>query len=141
MGIRETQVMGLHERARELLEQGEVHSHWEDITRTYPDGRVERERREVRVPAVRTSDSGESFSGMFGERYPLSSHRMPDGTELTEAIQHEAWSSGPMIYLALRRPDGTWEPESLWPEDEMEGTEAFERARAAQELAPGHARS
>lgn len=121
MGIRETQVMGLHERARALIELGEVHSHWEDVVRTYPDGRTESERRVVRVPAVRTQASERTFPGMFGEQYPLMDHHLPDGSTLEEAVQQEIWSSGPVIYLALRRPDGSWEPSSLWLESELEG--------------------
>lgn len=130
MGIRETQMMGLHERALALLDQGHVHSHWEDITRTYPDGRVEHERREVCRPAVRSADSGEFVTGMFGERYPLRRHELPDGRVLTEAIQHEVWSSGPVIYLGLKGPDGGWQDGGTWPEEELEGTEAYERAVA-----------
>lgn len=119
MGIRETQVMGLHARALEMIELGEVHSHHEHVRRTYPDGRIEELEREVMVPAVSSAESGGSFTGMFGEEYPLMAHRLPDGRVLTEAVQAERWSSGPVIYLALAE-GGELIEASLWPEHEME---------------------
>lgn len=128
MGIRQTQMMGLHDRAVDMLEMGLVHCCVEEVTRTYPDGRIERERREITEPATRTEESGDVVTGMFGEPYPLHRHRLPDGRVLVEAVQHETWSSGPVIHLALRRSDGTWEPGSLWPAEELEGTPEHEAA-------------
>ena len=126
MGIRETQVMGLHEGARALIELGEVHAYREHIRRAYPDGRIEEIERDVSQPRVQTCDSGQSITGMFGESYPLMAYRLPDGRVLTEAVQHETWSSGPVFYLALCDGKGALEPESLWPEAQMEGLEPAE---------------
>lgn len=68
----------------------------------------------VQKPGVEKLSSGETFDGMFEETYPLHKYTMPDGTVYFEKIQAEPWSSGPVIFLALKNAKGNWIPNSLW---------------------------
>jgi hypothetical protein len=52
--------------------------------------------------------------GMFDE-LELYRYTLRDGTTIDEFIQEEIWDSGPMIWLALRWKDTTFE----WPKDAM----------------------
>lgn len=52
----------------------------------------------------------------FG-KYPLYRHNLKDGRTADEFVQAEPWSSGPMIFLALRLSDGT---SIEWPDAEID---------------------
>lgn len=57
--------------------------------------------------------------GMFGEIIHGSIYTMPNGEILTEVVQAEPWSSGPMIFTHLRcRP-----PELPFPESQHSGVQ------------------
>lgn len=50
--------------------------------------------------------------GMYDD-LPLYQYELKDGGTATEFVQKEEWSSGPMIWVALRLSDGTtieWDP-------------------------------
>jgi len=118
MGSRSTQVIGLSEKAREIVAGEEVEQYRIEGKRFFPDGRVEEYNEIVRGSNVETAESG-YFEGMFGEHYPLYKHTFPDGRVYQEDVQAEPWSAGPCIFLALK--DGEeWVEESLWPEQEIE---------------------
>lgn len=64
-------------------------------------------------------------SGYVKEKYgnvpgagdlPLFRYTLKDGSVAEEFVQCEIWSSGPMIWTALRLADGR---ELLWPEEEL----------------------
>lgn len=96
------QFMGLNPWARKLVEGESVLAYTEEIVRVYPDGRREpQEPRPVYVCTVKTEESGEYFTGMFEEDYPLHKYTFPDGSVYYEMVQADPWSSGPCFFLAL----------------------------------------
>lgn len=123
MGSRSTQIIGLNERARELVA-----------------GHIER-------------PSTDTYSGMFGEPYPLYDYVTPadqlgelveERSRLLEQLdeledriaaaasnrpvayrqyqQEVLWSSGPCIFLALRDANGDPVEASLWRAAEIEAS-------------------
>jgi hypothetical protein len=54
--------------------------------------------------------------GMFDD-LPLHEYELKDGRTAKEVVQHEVWSSGPMIWLALELSDGT---SILWDEKDID---------------------
>lgn len=127
MGIRETQFIGLNGRAEEFLKRKDEESkklctflYTETVTRTYPDGSSEViQGRDVYEESHTTTDYN-SVQGMFGEEIPLEQYTFKNGEVYFEYEQHEVWSSGPMIYTALKDKDGNPVPESLWKDSELE---------------------
>ncbi len=71
-------------------------------------------------PCVRQEPSGRSYSGMFGDEYPLYKYTFREGDVFYEEVQAEPWSSGPVFFLALQDEDGNWVAETLWPEEDIE---------------------
>ncbi len=64
---------------------------------------------------------GEEVLGMFEEPvHKLTTYKHKNGKEIEEYIQAEPWSSGPMIFLALRYKENK-NPikSSLWSEEEI----------------------
>jgi hypothetical protein len=121
MGIRTTQLIGLNERARDLVRGEPALDHELVGERIYPDGRRESFHERVIGSTVRSEPSGESFEGMFGERHELSRYELPDGRVLCEYVQAEPWSSGPCIFLALRdQRSGEPLAETLWSDQEID---------------------
>ena len=52
----------------------------------------------------------------LGEDLPLHEYELKDGRTAKEIVQHEVWSSGPMIWLSLEISDGTmieWDPKNI----------------------------
>jgi len=88
----------------------------------YPDGREEEMLpKEVLASVVQQVPSGKSFTGMFpDEVYPHYRYIFPDGKVYEDAVQASPWSSGPVIFLALRDENGDWVPESLWPQEAVD---------------------
>lgn len=94
---------------------------------TQPYGLPEEAKLFLKIHAVRKDpcdhcgrDSGYTkkevgIYGMFDEM-PLFEYTLADGNTATEFVQHEVWSSGPMVWLGLRTSDGQ---ELLWAESEM----------------------
>lgn len=120
MGIRCDQHMGLTGAAEELVRGNKVLLYTEKRKRTYPDGRVEwTPSQNIYDSDVREEDSGMSYTGMFEQKYELSRYIFPDGRVLTEAVQANPWSSGPVFFLALKDEKGEWVKESLWSEEDI----------------------
>lgn len=100
--MRCTQFIGLNNRAKDLLKRNKVRLYTEHRVRTYPDGRVEI-MPEVEMFDIPQRDSTEKWTGMFEEENePLVIYTLKDGREVEEYVQEEIWSSGPMIFLALK---------------------------------------
>jgi hypothetical protein len=118
MGSRMTQVIGLTEQARKIVQGQDVLAYTEQGEKLMPNGSKEPFSRSVYKSDVSSSEVG-SFSGMFGEEYPLYQHDLPDGRTLVEEVQAEPWSSGPCIFVALKE-NGKWLEESLWSDEEIE---------------------
>lgn len=115
------QFAGLNGWAREFVRGTSVLVCAEEVTRVYPDGRRETlQPQPVHEASIRTEDSGERYSGMFGDEYPLRKYTLPDGRVYFERLQAAPWSSGPVFFLALQDEKGTWVPESLWPQEEID---------------------
>lgn len=119
------QWVGLNERAKALVAGEQALAYTERVTRVYPDGREEPQPdRPVMVSSVQCEElNDEDFvvSDPFGgDDTPLHQYRFPDGRVLTEAVQDEPWSSGPVVFLAFKDASGTWVPESLWTEAEIQ---------------------
>jgi len=115
--MRCSQIMGLSDGARKFLKKGEKLLWTDHIRRVFPDGSEEEEVYEHCAVEIRP---GEGSYGMFHE-FEFDEFVFPDGTVYEEYVQHEVWSSGPMIWLAIRHKD-TKEPvkETLWPCDDLE---------------------
>lgn len=117
---RSDQVIGLNSRAEKLIEGEQVLQYIEHVTRVSPDGRKEElGPNEVYGSSVLCEESGDTFTGMFKNNYPLMKYTFPDGRILFEKVQAEPWSSGPMFFLALKDEQGKWVKKSLWTEKEM----------------------
>ncbi len=118
MGIRMTQFMGLTDRARKLVKGEPVLAFTDYIVRVYPDGRVmQLPPHTTHVSSVKSEPSGEIVHGMNDDEFPLTKYAFPDGRIYYEREQHEEWSSGPVIFLALQDERGNWIEESLWAEE------------------------
>jgi len=121
MGIRCDQFMGLNEWASNFVKGEPVLVCVEEVTRVYPDGRRETlEPHPVYESSVKMEESGELYSGMFEDEYPLHKYTLPDGRVYFERLQAAPWSSGPVHFLALQDESGNWIPESLWAEETIE---------------------
>lgn len=114
------QVMGLNERADEIVEGGQILLYTEEVTRKYPCGKIETGiTRPVSISDVKREPSGEHFCGMMDQEYPLFKYTFKDGHVLFERVQCEPWSSGPVVFLALQDESGKWIEESLWTDEEI----------------------
>ena len=121
MGIRCDQFMGLNEWASNFVKGEPVFVCTEEVTRVYPDGRRETLKpRPVFEPSVKMEESGELYSGMSEDEYPLHKYTFPDGRVYFEKLQAAPWSSGPVHFLALQDENKNWVPESLWAEEAIE---------------------
>jgi len=113
--------MGLNEWASNFIKGEPVLIYTEEVTRVYPDGRRETlESHPVFEPSVKMEQSGEFYSGMFEDEYPLHKYIFPDGRVYFERLQAVPWSSGPVHFLALQDENGNWVSESLWAEEAIE---------------------
>ena len=56
----------------------------------------------------------ENKLGMFGESEPIYKYQLKDGTCAYEADQITPWSSGPVIFTALKDENGEWIKDTLW---------------------------
>lgn len=114
------QVRGLNYWARAELEGGYVKVK-DKVTRIFPDGVIEQFEEENIVSLVKIETSGKKYSGMFDNEYALMKYTFPDGRVWEEYEQAAPWSSGPVIFLALKdTKTGTIIKESLWSEAEIE---------------------
>lgn len=113
--------MGFTERANKILAQNKVLLYTDHVRKEYPDGTFEDMAPKCYHDIPRRA-SGRKWQGMFdGESGDLMVYTLCDGTEVEEYIQAEPWSSGPMIFLALRNTE-TKEPLkwSLWTDGEID---------------------
>ena len=71
---------------------------------------------------LKSESTGHTCPGMFDEdAYELTRHFTKDGRKVVEYLQACPWSSGPVLFIALRYED-TNEPiqESLWSEEDID---------------------
>jgi hypothetical protein len=105
--MRCTQLIGLNGWARNfVIKNVVVHR-----TDTFPNGKVMESDIEVNACHSFEYDSAE-YAGMFDDGPMLQAYFI-DGHWYFEDVQCSPWSSGPMIYLALRDEKGEWIIESL----------------------------
>lgn len=119
------QWVGLNDRAKALVAGEPVLDYTERVTRVFPDGREEAlPDRAVMTSTVKCEELADDdcdVSDPFGGNdVPLHRYTFPDGRVLTEAVQAEPWSSGPVVFTALKDESGAWVPESLWTDEEIE---------------------
>lgn len=121
MGIRCTQFIGLNSWASDFVKGESVLAYTERGSRVYSDGREEPFEHPVHASSVKREDTEKCWYGMFeGEETPLAKYTFPDGRVYFEDVQAEPWSSGPLIFLALKDDKGNWIPESLWSDEEVQ---------------------
>ena len=121
MGMRMNQHLGLNEWAEQFVAGEPILLYTERITRLYPDERVEGvPDQPIHGSTVRSEPSGESFTGMFEDEYPLRKFTFPDGRVFYERVQADPWSSGPVFFLALQDERGRWVPQSQWTEEQIQ---------------------
>ena len=58
--------------------------------------------------------------GMCEDSFPLNKYQLKSGEWVYEYVQADPWSSGPVIFLALRQENGSPIPESLWSQEEID---------------------
>lgn len=119
MGSRSTQFIGLKQAARELVRGEPVFRYNLTTIKTFPDGRRETERGDVYQSDVKVDRVG-FCHGMFNEQIPLSRFTMGDGRVYQEYVQSTPWSSGPVIFTALKDADDNPIEATLWTEEEQE---------------------
>ena len=112
MGIRETQVMGLKDEAREYLRRN---SKWIDKETRCPRCNVLIESSSFQSARVYDSNGKD---GMFDDGPSLSEYDMLDGKKIKEIVQCAPWSSGPCIFLCLEDSKGNKMFE--WTEEEID---------------------
>ena len=49
-----------------------------------------------------------TYSGMFGDKYPLYRYYLGNGCYADEYLQTDPWSSGPMFFIGLRVSGFEW---------------------------------
>ena len=92
----------------------------EYTVRLFEDNSVEcSEPKEVQISQIQI-EPYDKFYGMYENEYSLDKYIFPDGRIFHSYVQAEPWSSGPVIFLALKDENGEIIPESLWDEDEMD---------------------
>lgn len=106
--MRCTQIMGLSPKARSFLADRLL---YRKVRCGCPDCRTEHVQ-----DACSEVYKDASHLGMFDDGPELLKHMLKDGTQVYEYVQGVPWSSGPMIFLALRSEDGVPIPETLWDE-------------------------
>ena len=74
----------------------------------------------TQLPSTYKVESGATFTGMFGCKYPLFCYTFEDGRVFTEHVQASPWSSGPVFFLSLKDINGEWLAESLWAQHDLE---------------------
>ena len=122
MGIRMAQPQGLNPWATKLVEGQLILLYSEHGVRTYPNGKTEEFNKDIRGSNV-ASEQYDHYYGMGDEDvYPLMRYTVPDLGIVEECIHFTVWSSGPMIFLALKQ-NGEWIKESLWTVEEVNKVE------------------
>lgn len=111
--MRTTQFMGLSEAADLFISKNRA------TTKGYC-GCPHCKTKHITHPWEEEYDSVEGMFGELGDIYPLYKHTLKDGSVVYEYVQACPWSSGPCIFIALRREDGTPIEESLWSNKEIE---------------------
>lgn len=120
MGSHMNRIVGLNDRAEKLMAGEEVLLYTEQVNRIYPDGRKEAlPPQEVRGSPTVSVPSGETFDGMFGERFPLHRFTLADGRVFFERLQVDFYSAGLVAFFALQSADDSWVAESLWTKEEI----------------------
>lgn len=118
--MRTDQFFGLNCRARKFLQLDELVPVCEVRTqRRYPDG-SETDSGWIQETGTRTKQ--EKYEVLCGawNQFQLYKYTLPDGKRFFESEQASPWSSGPMIFTALRDEYGEWVKESLWSNDDPE---------------------
>jgi hypothetical protein len=120
MGIRELQWIGLTQEATDLV-LGETVPVEVTTVRKYPDGREVVLRRIEHEPTTEIRNSERAVIDPFSDSdiHLLKDFVLPNGRILEEHVQAKPWSSGPVVFTALKE-NGEWLKETLWPEDEIE---------------------
>ena len=120
MGMRCDQWIGLNVNAEQIVQGDKVFLYQEKIVRCYSDGHedtpIERPMFGSSVTAV---ESDRKWTGMYDEPYHLMDYQMPDGRVFEEHVQADPWSSGPVVFTALKC-NNEWLKDSLWSDEEIE---------------------
>ena len=123
MGIRCTQVYGLSDRARALVEDLQPaigagsFSGMFDEEGQYPLNRYVRRTYAIRTLLMQADRIRADLAEKLAEIDMVSAN---ETTVFAEYVQAEPWSSGPCIFTALRDADGNPVEESLWAERAMD---------------------
>lgn len=117
--MRMSQYRGLNAWSSKLVSRKQkVREHGVQV---FANGKRKNFSRWRRVPLVRKEDAG-LIRGMGGEAFAkLHRYTLADGRKLSEFIQAEIWSGGPVYFIALKDESGKPIAESLWSEEELAG--------------------
>jgi len=101
MGIRCTQIIGLHDRARDWLEENCIqHVRKEECPNC---GHTTKETKSL----VRRIYDNSGWLGMFDDGPTLWEYAGKNHEVIREVEQCSPWASGPCIFLCLEKDDGT----------------------------------
>lgn len=114
--MRDDTFMGLNDWASNHVNSSTV-EYTDYVRRVYKDGSEETLTLKGKKCLVEREGSGDTVEGF--NSYPLVKYSFPDGRVLFEYVQDSPWSSGPVIFLALKDSDGKSIPESLWTDEEI----------------------
>lgn len=119
MGIRCDQLIGLNDWASDFVRKP-TRKYTDYVRRVYEDGMVNDLEVGGEECLVKRELSGQRMLGMFDESYPLNKYTFPSGRVVFEFEQASPWSSGPVMFLALKDENGEPIKKSLWTEEEIE---------------------
>lgn len=113
------QFIGLNERAISIVEKLEKGTLETKLTlKSDPDNPIF-DKKEVEIDRTEM-ENADSYEGMYGIEYPLYKYILPSGAVYIQFVQEAYFSSGPVIFLALKDVQGETVKESLWTEEEMQ---------------------
>lgn len=118
--MRMTQFIGLNSYATDLITVEPVLCYVDYIRRVYIDGKEEILENPVYKSPIQIKPSDINFYQDFSEQVPLSIYSLPGGVDYYEIVQHTIWSSGPVIFTALKNFEDEWIESTLWTDKEMD---------------------
>ena len=90
----------------------------------YPDGRIDQETKPIYEGIIRRNSGKSKYTatGIGHEEIPLDQYYDTEtGRIYDEAVQHEPWNSGPIIFTALKdRSTDEWVKETVWTDQDIE---------------------
>lgn len=108
------QYIGLTSEGEKFVEENALQLGVKKITEEYTSGEV-KILSTIPIYEKKVYDEHEGFGF-----HPLYEYTAKDGSVFREAVQANPWSSGPVIFVALKDENGEWIEETLWNENDIQ---------------------